>query len=119
MRPGKPMRVLSAILFLTLLAVACPRMAPLPARLRSRSPERRRYRAQLTSRGNGPFPVVIAARLRRTGRPPSRCSHATATGREQLLKTGHAVLLPDSYGSRELGHVMRQRARRVPPAASG
>ena len=32
---------------------------------------------------------------------------------EQLLKTGHAVLLPDSYGSRELGPQCRAKERRV------
>ena len=32
---------------------------------------------------------------------------------EQLLKAGHAVLLPDSYGSRELGPQCRVKERRV------
>jgi dienelactone hydrolase len=32
---------------------------------------------------------------------------------EQLLKSGHAVLLPDSYGSRELGPQCRAKERRV------
>ena len=32
---------------------------------------------------------------------------------EHLLKTGHAVLLPDSYGSRELGPQCHVKERRV------
>ena len=32
---------------------------------------------------------------------------------EELLKTGHAVLLPDSYGSRELGPQCRVKERQV------
>ena len=32
---------------------------------------------------------------------------------KQLLKAGHAVLLPDSYGSRELGPQCRVKERRV------
>ena len=39
---------------------------------------------------------------------------------EQLLKTGHAVLLPDSYGSRELGPQCRvKRAPRAGPPRTG
>jgi dienelactone hydrolase len=64
--------------------------------------------------GDGPFPTVIALHgcgglASHTGPIQSRY----ADWAELLLKTGHAVLLPDSYGSRELGPQCRQRDRRV------
>jgi dienelactone hydrolase len=64
--------------------------------------------------GDGPFPAVIA--LHGCG---GLGGHAEAVlpryrdWAEQLLKSGHAVLLPDSYGSRELGPQCRVRERQV------
>src|SRR4051812_5705554 len=54
--------------------------------------------------GNGPFPAVIA--LHGCGGLATRSEPIQSRYRdwaEQLLKDGNAVLLPDSYGSRELG----------------
>ena len=66
--------------------------------------------------GEGPFPTVIALHgcggLGGHSEPVLPRYHDWA---EQLLKTGHAVLLPDSYGSREVGPQcqIRERERRV------
>jgi dienelactone hydrolase len=54
--------------------------------------------------GDGPFPTVIA--LHGCGGLAARAEQIQPRYRdwaEQLLKAGNAVLLPDSYGSRELG----------------
>jgi len=64
--------------------------------------------------GGGPFPVVIA--LHGCGGLGAGSDQVAPRYRDwvdQLLKTGHAVLLPDSYGSRELGPQCRPRERRV------
>jgi dienelactone hydrolase len=64
--------------------------------------------------GQGPFPVVIA--LHACGGLDGGSGQVAARYRdwaEQLLKQGQAVLLPDSYGSRELGPQCRVRQRRV------
>ena len=44
---------------------------------------------------------------------PKPCMPRYRDWAEQLLKAGYAVLLPDSYGSRELGPQCRVRERRV------
>jgi len=49
---------------------------------------------------------------------PSRCCRATALG-ETAAEAGHAVLLPDSYGSRELGPHAAFKERHVLARASG
>ncbi len=64
--------------------------------------------------GDGPFPVVIA--LHGCGGLAGRSEPVQPRYRdwaEQLLKAGKAVLLPDSYGSRELGPQCRVKERRV------
>ena len=64
--------------------------------------------------GDGPFPTVIA--LHGCGGLGGHSEPVLPRYRdwaEQLLKTGHAVLLPDSYGSRELGPQCRVKERRV------
>jgi dienelactone hydrolase len=64
--------------------------------------------------GDGPFPVVIA--LHGCGGLGSHSEPVLPRYRdwaEQLLKAGTAVLLPDSYGSRELGPQCRVKERRV------
>ena len=64
--------------------------------------------------GGGQFPVVIA--LHGCDGPGAGSEQVAPRYRdwaEQLLKTGHAVLLPDSYGSRELGPQCRIKERRV------
>ena len=64
--------------------------------------------------GNGPFPTVIA--LHGCGGLNGQSDQIQPRYRdwaEQLLKDGNAVLLPDSYGSRELGPQCRVKERRV------
>jgi dienelactone hydrolase len=77
--------------------------------------------------GEGPFPTVIA--LHGCGGLGGHADPVLPRYREwveRLLKTGNAVLLPDSYGSRELGpqcrvkemHVKARRERVADIAAS-
>jgi dienelactone hydrolase len=64
--------------------------------------------------GAGPFPTVIA--LHGCGGlngPSDQIQPRYRDWAEQLLKGGNAVLLPDSYGSRELGPQCRVKERRV------
>ena len=115
--PANVMRLLSAVTFLTPFAVAfAVDAAPLP------SPEQVDIplgsgilRAQLYKPdGDGPFPTVIA--LHACGGLAGNSEPVQPRYRdwaEQLLKAGHAVLLPDSYGSRELGPQCRVNERRV------
>ena len=111
------MRLLSATLFLTLLAAACTAAAaPLPAPHQVDIPASGlTLHAQLYKpEGDGPFPTVIA--LHGCGGLGGQSEPVQPRYRdwaEQLLKTGHAVLLPDSYGSRELGPQCRVKERRV------
>ncbi|MGA7999625.1 MAG: dienelactone hydrolase family protein [Bradyrhizobium sp.] len=118
------MRLLSAIAFLTLFAVAfSAAAAPLAAPRQVDIPSGNAIlHAQLYKpEGEGPFPVVIA--LHGCGGLGGRSEPVQPRYRdwaEQLLKGGKAVLLPDSYGSRELGpqcrakeHKIRARRERV------
>src|SRR3954468_2680691 len=113
----RPMRPLSAMLFLTLLAVAgAANAAPLPAPHQVDIPSANlTLHAQLYKpAGDGPFPTVIA--LHGCGGLGGHSEPVAPRYRdwaEQLLKTGHAVLMPDSYGSRELGPQCRAKERRV------
>src|SRR5260370_20310700 len=64
--------------------------------------------------GDGPFPTVIA--LHGCGGLGGHSEPVLPRYRdwaEQLLKAGHAVLLPGSYGSRELGPQCRVNERHV------
>ena len=109
------MRFLSAAIFLTLLAVAsAATAAPLPAPHQVDIPAANlTLHAQLYKPdGNGPFPTVIA--LHGCGGLAGRSESILPRYRdwaEQLLRAGHAVLLPDSYGSRELGPQCRVKER--------
>ena len=115
--PANVMRLLSAVTFLTPFAVAfAVDAAPLP------SPEQVDIplgsgilHAQLYKPdGDGPFPTVIA--LHACGGLAGNSEPVQPRYRdwaEQLLKAGNAVLLPDSYGSRELGPQCRVNERRV------
>jgi dienelactone hydrolase len=115
--PASQMRLLSAITFLTLFAVAfAAGAAPLPAPHQVEIPLRNGIlHAQLFKpEGDGPFPVVIA--LHGCGGLAGHSEQVAPRYRdwaEQLLKAGKAVLLPDSYGSRELGPQCRVRESRV------
>jgi len=108
---------LSAIAFLTLFIVACAAdAAPLPGPHQVDIPlSDGTLRAQLYKPdGDGPFPVVIA--LHGCGGLAGHSEPVLPRYRdwaEQLLKGGQAVLLPDSYGSRELGPQCRVKERTV------
>ncbi|QDW36704.1 prolyl oligopeptidase family serine peptidase [Bradyrhizobium sp. KBS0727] len=117
------MRPLSATPFLTLLAVSfAAAAAPLPAPHQVDIPAvNLTLHAQLYKpEGDGPFPTVIG--LHGCGGLGGHAEPVLPRYRdwaEQLLKAGQAVLLPDSYGSRELGpqcgvkerHVLARRER--------
>jgi dienelactone hydrolase len=111
------MRLLSAIAFLALSAVArAAEAVPLPAPHQVDIPLGSGVlHAQLYKPdGDGPFPTVIA--LHGCGGLAGRSEPVQLRYRdwaEQLLKTGNAVLLPDSYGSRELGPQCRVKEHRV------
>ena len=117
--PANTMRLLSAATFLTLFAVAFAAVAaPLPSPHQVDIPSGNgTLHAQLYKPdGGGPFPVVIA--LHGCGGLAGHSEPVQPRYRdwaEQLLKEGNAVLLPDSYGSRELGPQCRVtvRERRV------
>jgi dienelactone hydrolase len=125
------MRLLSATAFLTpfgvaifaagLLAFAAKPALALEAAARPVAHEveipsgKETLHAQLYKpQGEGPFPVVIA--LHACGGLAGRSEPVQPRYRdwaEQLLKHGNAVLLPDSYGSRELGPQCRVKERHV------
>jgi dienelactone hydrolase len=111
------MRPLSATLFLTLFAVSfAAAAAPLPAPHQVDIPSANlTLHAQLYKPdGDGPFPTVIA--LHGCGGLAGHSEPVLPRYRdwaELLLKAGHAVLLPDSYGSRELGPQCGVKERRV------
>jgi dienelactone hydrolase len=113
-RPSQMRALLSAV-FLTLLAVAfAADAAPLPAPHQVEIPAANvTLHAQLYKPdGNGPFPTVIA--LHGCGGLAGHSEPVLPRYRdwaEQFLRTGHAVLLPDSYGSRELGPQCRVKER--------
>jgi dienelactone hydrolase len=111
------MRLLSTLISLALLAAAsaataAPSAAPQSVEIPSNSGT---LHAQLFKPdGAGPFPTVIA--LHGCGGLNGHSEQIQARYRdwaEQLLKAGNAVLLPDSYGSRELGPQCRVKERRV------
>src|ERR1700704_2627327 len=115
--PANPMRLKSAIPFLTLFAAACAAdAAPSPSPHKVDIPlGNRTLHAQLYKPdGDGPFPVVIA--LHGCGGLDGHSEPVQPRYRdwaEHLVKAGSAVLLPDSYGSRELGPQCRVREHRV------
>jgi dienelactone hydrolase len=122
------MRLRSTALFLTLLMSAA-HAAPVPAPAQVEIPlSSGVLHAQLFKpEGEGPFPTVIA--LHGCGGLGSHSDSVQPRYRdwaERLLKAGNAVLLPDSYGSRELGpqcrvkeiHVKARRERVTDIAAS-
>lgn len=106
-RPIRP-----ATLFLTLMAATCAALiggadaAPLPAssQVEISAPKLTLHAQLYRPEGDGPFPTVIA--LHGCGGLGGHAEPVLARYRdwvEQLLKAGHAVVLPDSYGSRDLG----------------
>jgi len=111
------MRLLSLAAFLTLVAVAfAADAAPLPSPhqvdipLGSGTLHAQLYKPD----GAGPFPVVIALHgCGGLGGQSELVQQRYRDWAEPLLKDGTAVLLPDSYGSRELGPQCRVKERRV------
>jgi dienelactone hydrolase len=108
------MRVLAAIAGLMLVAAAWAAQAPSPSQVEISSGNLT-LRAQLFKpEGEGPFPTVIA--LHGCGGLSTRSDPVLPRYRdwaEQLVKTGSAVLLPDSYASRGLGPQCRVKERRL------
>ena len=109
------MRLLSATAFLAISAiVGAADAAPAPQQVDIHSGSAILHAELYKPDGNGPFPVVIA--LHGCGGLGTHSEAVQPRYRdwaEQLLKAGHAVLLPDSYGSRELGAQCRVKERRV------
>ena len=111
-------------LFLTLFAAAsrrgCRAVAGAAAGRHSARPAGILHAQLYKPDGDGPFPTVIA--LHGCGGLGGHSEPVLPRYRdwaEQLLKAGNAVLLPDSYGSRELGPQCRVKERtRAAPAAS-
>jgi dienelactone hydrolase len=110
------MRLKSATTFLALLVTAfAADAAPLPAPQAVNIPLASGVlHAQLYKPdGDGPFPTVIA--LHACGGLAGHSEPVQPRYRdwaEQLVKSGNAVLLPDSYGSRELGPQCRVKGER-------
>jgi dienelactone hydrolase len=111
------MRPLSAAAFLTLFGLtvavdaaplASPHQVEIP--LSSGTLHAQLYKPA----GDGPFPVVIALHgCGGLGDPTEPVQRRYRDWAESLLKGGKAVLLPDSYGSRELGPQCRVSERRI------
>src|SRR6202051_1118564 len=110
------MRLLFAITMMTLVAaLVAAEVAPSPAPHQVDIPLAGGVlHAQLFKPdGDGPFPTVIA--LHGCGGLAGHSEPVLPRYRdwaEQLLKGGAAVLLPDSYGSRELGPQCRAKGER-------
>jgi dienelactone hydrolase len=109
------MRALAAIAGLTLLVVGpLAHAAPAPQQVDIASSSGI-LRAELYKpEGDGPFPTVIA--LHGCGGLAGHSEPVLPRYRdwaEQLVKSGRAVLLPDSYGSRGLGPQCRVKERRL------
>jgi len=109
------MRFLSATAFLALSAIVCTAdAAPAPQPVDIPAGTFTLHAQLFKPDGNGPFPVVIA--MHGCGGLSAHSESVLPRYRdwaEQLLKMGHAVLWPDSYGSRELGPQCRVKERRV------
>jgi dienelactone hydrolase len=108
--------------FLTLLTVACAALTgpadaaslPAPHQVEIPAADLKLHAQLYRPDGDGPFPTVIA--LHSCGGLGAHSEAVAPRYRdwaEQLVKAGYAVLLPDSYGSRELGPQCRVRERRV------
>src|SRR3954470_13318547 len=98
------MRLLSATAFLAFSAICAADAAPVPQQVDIPAGSAVLHVQLYRPDGNGPFPVVIAMHgCGGLGAHSEAVQPRYRDWAEQLLKTGHAVLLPDSYGSRELG----------------
>ncbi|WP_439401568.1 dienelactone hydrolase family protein [Bradyrhizobium sp. DASA03068] len=120
------MRLRLTAVFLTLL-MSAPHAGPAPQPVEIPLASGVLHAQLYKPEGKGPFPAVIA--LHGCGGLGSHSDPVLPRYRdwaERLLKAGNAVLLPDSYGSRELGpqcrvkemHVKARRERVADIAAS-
>ena len=111
------MRLLATLTSLALLGAACAAGAAQPAAPRPVEIPLNggTLHAQLFKPdGSGPFPTVIALHgCDGLHGQSDQIQPRYLDWAEQLLKGGYAVLLPDSYGSRELGPQCRVKERRV------
>ncbi|WP_234685454.1 dienelactone hydrolase family protein [Bradyrhizobium monzae] len=118
---------LTALFPMLLMAAAHAAPAPAPAQVEIPLSSGVLHAQLFKPEGEGPFPTVIA--LHGCGGLGSHSDSVQPRYRdwaERLLKAGNAVLLPDSYGSRELGpqcrvkemHVKARRERVTDIAAS-
>jgi dienelactone hydrolase len=111
------MRPLSAAVFLTLIAMTFAADAaplPIPHQVDIPAADVTLHAQLYRPEGNGPFPTVIG--LHGCGGLAGHSEPVSPRYRdwaEQLLKSGHAVILPDSYGSREFGPQCRVKERHV------
>jgi dienelactone hydrolase len=111
------MRLLSTLTSLGFLVAACAAgaaQAAAPQQVEIPSSSGTLHAQLFKPDGSGPFPTVIA--LHGCGGLNGQSDQIQPRYRdwaEQLLKDGNAVLLPDSYGSRELGPQCRVKERRV------
>lgn len=100
------------LLFAGRPAVASPAAAP--ERVEIPGPNGRLIAQLYKPDGAGPFPVVIAMHgCAGLSGNSAAVRPRYADWAQLLLKTGHAVLLPDTYGSRELGPQCRAKTRRM------
>ena len=109
-----PMRLRLTVLLLTLLASAAAHASPAPQQVDIPLSGGVLHAQLYKPEGEGPFPTVIA--LHGCGGLGGHSDPVLPRYRdwaEQLLTSGHAVLLPDSYGSRELGPQCRVKERHV------
>ena len=111
------MRLLSTLTALVFFAAACAAhavAAPASGQVDIPSGSGVLHAQLFKPEGSGPFPVVIALHgCGGLGAGSEQVAPRYRDWADQLLKTGHAVLMPDSYGSRELGPQCRARERRV------
>lgn len=108
-----PLRLRLAALFLTLLLSAA-RAAPVPQQVDIPLASGILHAQLYKPEGAGPFPTVIA--LHGCGGLGGHTDPVQPHYRdwaERLLRAGNAVLLPDSYGSRDLGPQCRVREMHV------
>src|SRR5947209_7027635 len=112
----KPMRLVATLAMLALVATgpATAATLPLPQQVEIPASAGTLHAQLFKPEGSGPFPTVIA--LHGCGGLYGQMDQVQPRYRDwagQLLESGHAVLLPDSYGSRELGPQCRAKERRV------
>jgi dienelactone hydrolase len=111
------MRFLACLALLALIAAGSPATAAPSNSLQQveiSAPEGVLHAVLYKPDGGGPFPTVIA--LHGCGGLGGHSEAVLPRYRdwaERLLKEGHAVLLPDSYGSRGIGPQCRVKERKV------